>query len=321
VSSRPEVSVIIPTRDRPRLVRQAIRSALGQRDVSLEVIVVNDGEAEVAESDDPRMRVLRNRSNRGSGGARNCGIEAARGEWIAPLDDDDLWAPHKLRIQLAAAAGSGAPWAYAGAVVVEDVGGDLRILSASHAPTPNDLLDEIATRNIVPAGGSNVIFRRDAIGSVMPYDESLARAQDWDLFLRLARAGRPAAVDIPSVAYRLHSANQSLRTAETLRCIEVISARGSDLRGDRPFDWARIHRWIAFGHLRTGHRVAAMKAYANAVRAGDLSSLARVPIALMPRGLARRAIVMRQSDEWSASARGWIDELVRASRESTERQL
>ena len=103
----PAVSVVIPTRDRWPLLATTLASALGQDGVALEVVVVDDGSATAAPVvppfDDPRVRIARNDRSLGVAGARNRGIEAARGEWIAFLDDDDVWAPAKLRRQLDAA--------------------------------------------------------------------------------------------------------------------------------------------------------------------------------------------------------------------------
>ena len=113
-SERPVVSVVIPTADRwPLLSTCALRSALGQHDVEHEVIVVDDGSSDetprrLEELGDPRLRILRHATRQGVSQARNTAIEAARGEWIAFLDDDDLWSPRKLRVQLDLGAATGA---------------------------------------------------------------------------------------------------------------------------------------------------------------------------------------------------------------------
>ena len=109
-----EVTVVIPTRDRGHLLPRSLRSALAQRDVTLEVVVVDDGSVPPAAHNkvvarvcatDARVRVLRHMTPKGVSAARNSGIEAATGRWIAFLDDDDIWAPQKLASQLAALNG------------------------------------------------------------------------------------------------------------------------------------------------------------------------------------------------------------------------
>jgi glycosyltransferase involved in cell wall biosynthesis len=101
----PLVSVVIPTFKRPELVLRAIRSALAQTVRSIEVIVVTDGPddstvAAVTKLSDGRVRLISLPVRSGANAARNAGIQAARGEWAAMLDDDDEWLPHKLEKQL-----------------------------------------------------------------------------------------------------------------------------------------------------------------------------------------------------------------------------
>ena len=122
----PTVTVVIPTRDRVRLLTShALPSALSQEGVVLEVIVVDDGssdgtEESVAAIQDERLSLVRHEQPRGVSAARNTGIAAARGEWLAFLDDDDLWSPLKVSRQLETAAAVGARWVYAASLVVDE---------------------------------------------------------------------------------------------------------------------------------------------------------------------------------------------------------
>jgi len=93
--SIPEVSVIVPTRNRCLELGLAVRSALGQLGVQLEVVIVDDGSTDatgqlVSRISDPRVRYLRRTMSVGVSAARNAGIAEARGRWIAFLDDDDV---------------------------------------------------------------------------------------------------------------------------------------------------------------------------------------------------------------------------------------
>jgi len=101
------ISVIIPTAHRPHLVTRAVKSALAQSLTNLEVVVVIDGpDPETMQAlgaiADRRVRLIQNTLPLGSAGARNVGVEAAQGEWVAFLDDDDEWLKDKLELQLAA---------------------------------------------------------------------------------------------------------------------------------------------------------------------------------------------------------------------------
>ena len=122
--SRMDVSVIVPTRNRSALLATTLRTVVRQRDVDLEVIVVDDGSTDdtggvVAALDDPRVLLIRCPPPGGVSAARNVGAAEAHGEWLAFLDDDDLWAPDKLACQLRAAREAGRDWVYGGAVVIE----------------------------------------------------------------------------------------------------------------------------------------------------------------------------------------------------------
>ncbi|WP_083672937.1 glycosyltransferase family 2 protein [Micromonospora sp. CB01531] len=110
----PDVSVVIPTCDRPDLVLRAVRSALAQTVDTIEVIVVVDGADEatlkaLAAVPDDRLRVVPLAERGGAPNARNVGVREARAEWTAFLDDDDEWLPEKLAVQLAAARSAEAP--------------------------------------------------------------------------------------------------------------------------------------------------------------------------------------------------------------------
>jgi glycosyltransferase involved in cell wall biosynthesis len=105
MASTPEVTVVIPTRNRPTLVTRAVRSALAQTVRDVEVVVVVDGPDEPTVAvlraiPDPRLRVVELPASGGAPNARNTGVRVARAPWTALLDDDDEWHPDKLSIQL-----------------------------------------------------------------------------------------------------------------------------------------------------------------------------------------------------------------------------
>jgi glycosyltransferase involved in cell wall biosynthesis len=108
VAACPAVSVIIPTLRRPHLVLRALASVLAQTLQDFEIVVVVDGpdpdtQAALRTLADTRLRVIVNPRSLTAAGARNAGVAAARGEWLAFLDDDDIWLPDKLERQVALA--------------------------------------------------------------------------------------------------------------------------------------------------------------------------------------------------------------------------
>ncbi len=208
---RPLVSVIIPTRDRPAYAARAVASALSQQDVRVEVVVIDDG-GRVPLLDrwhivDPRVHVRRNDTPRGVAAARNRGITESQGSWIAFLDDDDVWAPNKLRLQLDAASLADASWCIASAVIV-----DTRSVTESFnlcEPDAAAVLAGLCTRNAVPGGGSGVLVKRSMIEQVGHFDESLSMAADWEMWHRLAHSSDCAIVPDALIGYLRHNTSMT----------------------------------------------------------------------------------------------------------------
>ena len=304
------VSVVIPTRDRADLLELTLRSVLNQRGVDMEIIVVDDGNgtATVAVVDavsDPRVRVVRNRGARGECGARNHGVAEARGDWIAFCDDDDLWAPGKLRAQLSAAVQEGAEWVYAGDVTVDM---QLRVLSGHPPPDPDHMLRDLPRHNSVPAGASNIVVRAATLGRAGVFDPRLCTCGDWEMWLRLARtAGRPACIPRPLVALRMHPRMASRDAGQILRDVEVIARRH-----EIPLDRARHHRWAAWMALEDGDRRRALRHYLRAVESGDWRSAGRAIVAV-PDPHVAHSRRLPESARWAAEAQQWLDALLNAS--------
>jgi glycosyltransferase involved in cell wall biosynthesis len=306
---RPEVSVVISTYDRCEMLAVALSSALAQRDVDLEVIVVDNGSSDgtrdyLAEQRDPRLRVIRNEVSLGSVGGRNAGLAAARGEWVGMLDDDDLWAPDKLREQLDAAKLAGRDWVYTGCVHID---GHDRILSGRRPPAPEEAMRELPIRWVLPGGMSNVIWRRDQLDGDGLLDPELPFPADWDVCLRLARVGPPACVSKPLVGYRQHGRNMSRDAGKFEQELLRLERKRADLAGGRRIDWAVHHRFVATEELRAGARLAAARAFARAVKAGDLGSVPRAVGVVLPRDVQRRLHHAMLSDQdWIAEAERWL---------------
>jgi len=261
---------VIPTRNRwAMLSRSALPSALGQRGVEHEVVVVDEGSSdgtadELERLGDPRLRVVRHAAPRGVAQARNAGVAAARGDWVAFLDDDDLWAPDKLRRQVDAAVAAGASFAYAAAAWVDD---RHRFLHALAPPSPAGLDRRLLRWNEIWAGGSNVLALTSLVRELGGFDESLFQLADWDLWIRLALAAPAASVDEVLVGYVLQPQSMLLtdRRDVTLELDRLVAkhAAASARLGARP-DALKFARWVARGHLRAGRRATAASVYFRA---------------------------------------------------------
>jgi glycosyltransferase involved in cell wall biosynthesis len=308
-----EVSAVVPTRNRSQLLPMTLRSVLRQADVRLEIVVVDDASIDdtrnvVAAFGDPRVRLIRNATPTGPSAARNRGAEEARGEWLAFVDDDDLWAPTKLAQQIEVMTSSGRRWSYAGDVAVD---GDYRILSGGPPPRPEEVIRLLEQHDAVPAGASNVIVRADTLEAAGPFDPHLTSSEDWDMWIRLAQHGPPDWVCRPLVAISYHGANASRDAEAMMRQLETVAARYGI-----PVDRARHQRWVAWNALLEGRRVDAARNYLRAVALGDVGSLARATVAVAAPGYAiRRARPAAGERAWIAEARAWLDVLLEPSGE------
>jgi glycosyltransferase involved in cell wall biosynthesis len=307
----PEVSAIVPTHDRSSLLPTTLTTVLWQRDVDLEVVVVDDGSTEdvsaiVDRFQDNRIRLVRNDAAQGVSAARSRGVEKARGRWVAFVDDDDLWAPNKLRAQLAAVSAVNAEWAYCGSVSVDL---ELNIVGGQPPPSPHDVASKIARYNLVPGGGSAVLASREVMCEVGPFDRRLYNTEDWEMWIRLSKVGVPACASGPLMGYRLHSANASLDVAAILEGIFLI-----ERRHETRVDMGVIHRWVAESCLRRGLRGGALVHLAKAAVRGQAANVAGDVMSILRRRLNRHlrkgeAGVEYRHPDYIDAARSWVEEL------------
>jgi glycosyltransferase involved in cell wall biosynthesis len=280
----PTVSVVVPTRNRWRLLADALASVWAQEDVSVETVVVDDA------SDSPPPRSLEQEirargsllvqgRRTGAACARNQGIAAARGEWVAFLDDDDLWAPAKLRLQLEACDEADAAFAYTGVVLVDQ---DASLLDVTETPGPEGLHERLLRANEL--NGSTTIVRTEVVRAVGGFDEHLALLADWDLWLRITDVATAAYVPAYLVAYRQHSANMVVAGGHLQAEFEYLSNkhREDGKRHGVAFDAVSFDRWLAWGARRAGDRRTAARIYArSAVRRRNVGNLLRAGAVLV----------------------------------------
>ena len=313
MSPGPDVTVVIPTRDRWDLLSSAaLPSALGQEDVDIEVVVVDDGSTgataeRLRRAEAALVRVVRHERALGVAAARNAGIAAARGAWVAFLDDDDLWSPRKLRVQLDAAARAGdAVFAYGGAAAVA---ADRSWLYSLHPPDPARLASTLLSRNVLWGGSSNVVARADVLRNLGGFDERLFQLCDWDLWIRLSQAGAAAVCPEVVVGCIVHPRSMLLTSEddvfEELDYLESKHRELSERLGVR-VDRRRFTRWVALGHRRAGRRLRAARVYlVEGVRSRDPGSPPRALAALLGEraaGWGRRALRRPIFDEHLTAA-------------------
>ncbi len=282
------------------------------------MIVVDDGSSDgtadrLAALPDPRLRVLARPESSGPSAARNAGVAVARAGWFAFLDDDDRWAPRKLRSQLDRAAATGAGWVYAGTALVGEHG---EVLSVPVLPDPETLPATLQHGNRVWGGPSAVLVRTDLVRRVGGFDEELRCFEDWDLWIRLAAAAPAAAVDDVVVAHLEHADSTLFRSPVDVQeqHERMLSKHRAVTRRDR----IGVLEWLAAEHARAGRDVRAARLYLTAAlryrSAGNL--VAAAGALLGARGLRAAAALHRvvrgrshlQADERRADPGelGWL---------------
>jgi len=199
-----KISVVIPAYNAERYIRTAIESCLSQTYAPVEIVVVDDGStdgtAAVAESFASPVRVVRLPQNMGLSTARNRGVQASTGDWVAFLDADDWFFPEKLeRQRRCALENRQAALIYAGfrIIAIDGTERDGRFFS------PSELLPMLRYRNRLNV--SSVMMRRYEFNAIGGFDPKLQAAEDWDLWLRVAARYSVevfAAVPQPLVVYR-----------------------------------------------------------------------------------------------------------------------
>lgn len=204
------VSVVIPTRNRPEMLGAAIDSVLAQTFTDYEIVVVINGPDNPSTPQTSEVATLTGcrivRSERaGIAVALNAGIAAARGEWIALLDDDDLWEPNRLEAELELAEIAAADLIFCNIVKFDAT---RSVLEPPLRPPSGVSVAEAMTLKNYGGGCSPAMAKRAAILDVGGFDEKL-NSPDWDLWMRLAWRYRVAWDDTYLVKVREHPENSS----------------------------------------------------------------------------------------------------------------
>lgn len=206
----PEVSVVIPTYNSARYVIEAVNSVLAQTYQDFEVLVIDDGSTDETEAVMRRyqapVRYIR-QPNGGVAVARNRGITESRGRYVAFLDADDTWLPHKLERQLAALQGQPNYRACYAAFAVVDA--SLNPLGISRSQRQASALEDLLLRGNIIGSICTVLCERALFELVGGFDPALSQCADWDMWVRLAAQTEFLYLDEPLVTYRQHGTNMS----------------------------------------------------------------------------------------------------------------
>jgi glycosyltransferase involved in cell wall biosynthesis len=212
----PKVSVVLPVWNAERYLAGAIESVLAQTFTDFELLIVDDGSTDgsaalIRRYRDRRIRRIENEKNLGVTRSLNLGLELARGRYVARMDADDLCAPERLERQVAfldahpgvALVASRARW-------VDALGAEIGVIDT---PADGETLRRRLRRGNWIVHGT-VMMRAEAVRALGGYNESMERAEDYDLWLRLSERHQIAALPALLYTWRDHGGSVSRRHLE-----------------------------------------------------------------------------------------------------------
>lgn len=307
----PAVSVIIPSYNCAAFLPAALDSALGQTYSELEIIVVDDGSTD----DTPRavapyldrIRYIR-QANKGLAGARNTGIRASTGEFIALLDADDAWLSHKLALQMPCFGDPLVGISYSDFSVRYSDG---RFLPSylSHRPLAAEgfvLESYVRSRYLFP---STMVLRRVAIEECGLFDEEMIASEDIELFARICLRWKVSLVNVPLMIRNegTHNitANSEKMNAYTILALHKVLHREPNLPASARRaiyqELGRQYWWHGYGAFKTGRPSASRRSLLRAVRY-DVRNLRKCVAVLLASALP--GFVLRRLRREADPARG-----------------
>lgn len=275
--AQPLVSVVIPAYNRENAIIPAIQSVLDQGVDDIEILVVDDCSTDgtvkaIQTLTDPRINLIQHEKNKGEAGARNTGIHAAKGKYIAYLDSDDQWLPGKLKAQLEVMEKAS-----------NDVGGVYTLHYRLYQNGRKSIggrghvdFETMLTKGASISAGNTLMFRRDLLSQVGDYDENAPLYVDWDWLLRFLKV---ANLELIAEPYAIYEKNPYFRRGEILeRAMQVFLAKfQSDVDNLPPAKrrecMARMYLDVARGYAENESKLKGLKYYGKALYLTPLMSM------------------------------------------------
>lgn len=259
---KPLVSAIIPNYNYAQYVAEAVESALDQTYENLEVIVVDDGSKDdslkVLEVFGDRIKVIA-KQNAGVSVARNTGVAASSGEYVAFLDSDDAWLPRKIEKQVARFESD--PQLGLIHVGVLDVDGDGNArkehISGLKGSVPDELL--LINRAGILGGGSGLMVPRRVFDEVGGFDNRLTTSADWDICYQVASRYPVGFINEVLLRYRYHDSNMHSNIERMEADTMIAWGKAFDTNDERILrlkrrSYGNLHKVLAGSYLHAGMR-------------------------------------------------------------------
>ena len=290
----PLVSVVIPTHNRANMIGRAIESVLSQTYTNFEVIVVSDGSTDNTEKvvnsfSDHRIILLKHDESRGASAARNTGMRAARGKYIAFLDDDDEWTPNKLELQLPVITNSppevGLVYAWMDYVYK---GNSIKF----HAPRlRGDVFKEMLDKQAI-GGCPTIIIKREVLDIVKGFDEELIYLNDCDFIRRVTKDFHvdfvPKVLALIQIGHRDRlSVSNPQRELKVIKALQKRLTLFEDDFKSHPRAWSNVLFQIARCHFKLGQLHNALSYIYKALKKNpfNISIYLSLPLAFGRRAL------------------------------------
>jgi len=252
VNEKPKVSVIIPTYNRAHLLPRAIQTVLNQTYQDFELIVVDDGSTDNTEEivksfNDPCIRYIRHEENKGAAAARNTGIKAAKGGFIAFQDSDDEWLPEKLEKQMKVFENAPAKVGvvYTGFWRIEN-NKKIYIPFSWVKQKEGNIHKELLKGNFVTT--QSIVARKECFRKVGMFDEKLPRFQDWELVIRLSKYYNFKCIDEPLLISYYTSESISANNDALIKALKLILSKHFN-------DFAEDKKLLSKYYFSIGHNL------------------------------------------------------------------
>lgn len=271
---RPLVSAVITTCKRPaETVARALRSVLAQTYSPIEIFIIDDSPADYPErtkvaaymADRQGIVYLQNEKNSGACFSRNRGLSLAGGKYVAFLDDDDEWLPEKIEKAVATLEASDAKMVYSFAKQYRDDTGEW-LPDLGRAFTGDFYSELLHTTNFI-GGVSFPVLEREALLAIGGFDTEMESAQDFDLWLRMAKNYPVVCVGEPLTVYHWHSGEQISRNPKKkISGITRILEKNADYFAEHPADLPPYQNSLAKYYAMDGQKAKARSMWRKSLR-------------------------------------------------------
>ena len=269
------VSAIITTHKRePELVLRAVQSILDQTYQNLEIIVVDDSPTtflsreKVAEKlndiKDKRFKYIQHEINQGACVARNTGIDASAGNYVAFLDDDDVWHKDKIEKQVQKFLQGEYGLVYCNAYEINEIKGTKKVMGQKFYR--GYIFAKLLEQNFI-GSTSFPLIKKQCLNECGGFDETLQASQDYDLWLRIAEKHAVEYIDEPLVDYYIHEGDAiSKDSLKTIQGAEVINKKYQGFLSKNPKILSKKYSYLAIYYLREGLTKISFSHYIKSIK-------------------------------------------------------